>query len=244
MSPNWGSDQELARALSSLEGPTDQVDLAASVSRRIAEAPPRLQARDRFALLPRGGRRVAVLLVLLLLGATVAAGTRLVVGAIEIQDTGAPGGATSLVPETGPNLGRSTTLADAKTRAAFEVLVPSALGDPDAVFIDEGGSRVSLAWRSDDQLPAITGTQWGALVVEFGGDKVLAVKQMAVDGGEWVDVGDVQGYWIEGPHVLQLADGTAFRVRGNVLLVQRGDTTMRLEIRLGLAEAVRIVESI
>ena len=94
------------------------------------------------------------------------------------------------------------------------------------------------------ELPAITGTQWGALVVEFGGDKVLAVKQMAVDGGEWVDVGDVQGYWIEGPHVLQLADGTAFRVRGNVLLVQRGDTTMRLEIRLGLAEAVRIVESI
>ena len=71
------------------------------------------------------------------------------------------------------------------------------------------------------------------------------MKSVLIDGAEWVDAGGVRGYWLAGPHVLQLADGTTFRVRGNVLLVQRGDaTTMRLETRLGLAEAIRIVQSI
>lgn len=243
MSRQRMSDQELARALSTLEPEFGPVDLAASVSLEISQGTRRLGARDRFTLLPQGRRRIAVVLAVLLLGATIAAGTKLVVGAIQIQETNVPGDPASLVPETGPNLGRSTTLDDAGAKVGFEVLVPVELGEPDAVFIDPGASRVSLTWLPDEDLPRIPGTPWGAILIEFGGDWVQAVKQVPIDGAEWVDVGRFTGYWLEGPHVLQLEDGTAFRVSGNVLLFQRRGTTLRLETRLDQAAAIRLANS-
>ena len=242
MSQRWSDDQELAHALSALEPRLEPLDVAA-ISDRIARTPRRLQARDRFALLPRGQRRVAVLLAVLLLGATMAAGTKLLVGAIQIRETGVPGSSASLVPETGPNLGRPTTLDEAGARVGFDVLVPAELGEPDAVFIDEDASRVSLTWLPDDRLPDIPRTPWGAILIEFGGDKIQAVKEIPVDGAEWVDAAGINGYWLSGPHVLRLADGTAFRVSGNVLIFQRGETTLRLETGLEQAAAIELADS-
>ena len=45
-------------------------------------------------------------------------------------------------------------------------------------------------------------------------------------------------------HVLELADGTIFRVRGNVLLFQSDGTTLRLESGLDQAAAIRLAASI
>ena len=85
---------------------------------------------------------------------------------------------------------------------------------------------------------------WGAILIEFGGDEVQAVKSVLIDGAEWVDAGGVRGYWLAQPHVLQLADGTTFRVRGNVLIFQRGRTTLRLESGLDQAAAIRLAASV
>ena len=73
---------------------------------------------------------------------------------------------------------------------------------------------------------------------------VQAVKSVPVGGAEWVDAGGIRGYWLAEPHVLELADGTTFRVRGNVLLFQSGRTTLRLESGLDQAAAIRLAASI
>ncbi len=182
-----------------------------------------------------------MVLAILVLGATIAAGTKLVVGAIEIRETDTPSDSTTAaLPETGPNLGRSTTVDAAGAALGFDVLVPAELGEPDGVFIDGDASHVSLTWLPDGRLPRIPGTPWGAILIEFGGDEVQAVKSVLIDGAEWVDAGGVRGYWLAEPHVLQLADGTTFRVRGNVLIFQRGRTTLRLESGLDQAAAIRL----
>ena len=151
---------------------------------------------------------------------------------------------TTALPETGPNLGRPTTVDAAGAALGFDVLVPAELGEPDGVFVDADASHVSLTWLPDGRLSRIPGTPWGAILIEFSGDKVQAVKSVAIDGAEWVDAGGVRGYWLAEPHVLQLADGTTFRVRGNVLLFQSGRTTLRLESGLDQAAAIRLAASI
>lgn len=244
MSRRWASDEDLTRALSALEPPIEPHDMATAVSRRIAEGPQRLRARDRFSIQPRGRRAALVVLAILVLGATIAAGTKLVVGAIEIRETDAPSDTSAALPETGPNLGRSTTVEAAGAALGFDVLVPAELGEPDGVFIDGDASHVSLTWLPDGRLPRIPGSPWGAILIEFGGDEVQAVKSVLIDGAEWVDAGGVRGYWLAEPHVLQLADGTTFRVRGNVLIFQRGRTTLRLESGLDQAAAIRLAASI
>ncbi len=244
MSRRWATDEELARALSALGPAIEPHDVAADVSRRIAEGTPRLGARDRFWIQSRGRKVVVVALAILLIGATVAAGTKLVFGAIEIRETDTPSDATTALPETGPNLGRSTTLDTALAAMGFDVLVPAEIGEPDGVFIDDDASHVSLTWLPDERLSRLRGTPWGAILVEFGGDDVQAMKEASIGGAERVDEGGVRGYWLAEPHVLQLADGTLFRVRGNVLLFQRGRTTLRLESGLDQAAAIRLAASI
>ena len=244
MTRRWATDEELTGALSTLEPSIEPRDVAAAVSRRIVEGPPRLRARDRFSIQSRGRRVVVVALAILLIGATIAAGTKLVIGAIEIRETDVPSDATTALPETGPNLGRPTTVDAARAALSFDVLVPAELGEPDGAFLDAGASHLSLTWLPDAGLPRISGTPWGAILIEFGSDNVQAVKSVAIGGAEWVDEGGVRGYWLAEPHVLQLADGTTFRVRGNVLLFQRGGTTLRLESGLDQAAAIKLAASI
>ena len=244
MSHRWASDEELTRALAALEPPIEPYEMAANVSRRIVEGSQPLRARDRFTMLPRARRTVVVVLAILVLGATIAAGTKLVVGAIEIRETDTPSDSTTTLPETGPNLGRPTTVDAAGAALGFDVLVPAELGEPDGVFIDGDASHVALTWLPDGRLPQIPGVPWGAILIEFGGDEVQAVKSVLIDGAEWVDAGGVRGYWLAQPHMLQLADGTTFRVRGNVLIFQRGRTTLRLESGLDQAAAIRLAASV
>lgn len=243
MSRRWANDEELTRALSALGPLIEPHDVAAAVSRRLTEEPQRLRARDRFSIQPRGRRVVVVALAILLIGATVAAGSRLVFGAIEIRETDTPSDSTTALPETGPNLGRRTTVDAAGAAVGFDVLVPAGLGEPDGVFIDVDASHVSLTWLPDASVPRIPGTPWGAILIEFGGDDVQAMKEASIGGAEWVDEGGVRGYWLAEPHVLQLADGTLFRVHGNVLLFQSGGTTLRLESGLDQAAAIRLAAS-
>lgn len=156
-------------------------------------------------------------------------------------------------------LGRPVTLAEARLRAGFPLLVPpaaGALGRPDAVYLDESlaGGAVSLVYRSRPGFPSagpsgvsVVLTQFRAFVEE------AAIRKVVPDGSrvEEVSVTGRKGYWFEGsPHLLFLTDAQGrfvqdrSRLAGNTLIWEQGDITVRLESALSRDEAVRLAEEL
>jgi hypothetical protein len=86
--------------------------------------------------------------------------------------------------------------------------------------------------------------------MEFRGDAALATKILYGDARgsvEPVTVGGEDGYWLTGPHELDVVTGAGnrrFLVGGNVLLWRSGDLTLRLETALPKSDALRIADSI
>jgi hypothetical protein len=161
--------------------------------------------------------------------------------------------ATLALTGSGLGLGAPLTLADATARFGARVLVPKALGSPDAVYVSSG--QVWLVYASGDELPSapeVAGI--GLLVSEFRATvdpQVLLGK--SIPPGTRVDevqVGVNHGFWIEGaPHVfLRYANGSfadaAPRLAGNTLLWEQGGLTLRIESALQRDAALRIAESV
>lgn len=151
-------------------------------------------------------------------------------------------------------LGEPLTLAQARRRAGFPVLVPAAVGEPDAVyFADEPAARVDLVYRSRPGLPAAGTTGAGLLVTEFRAvAEPLIEKTVGAAGNvERLTVGGDPAFFISGPEhgfaYVPEAGGGAFepqRLAGNTLLVERSDgVLLRVEGELTRAQAVRIAES-
>jgi hypothetical protein len=205
----------------------------------------------------RRRRRVLLLAAALLALAAVAAATKLVIdlGAVSIQTIeGQPVGPPTV---SGPvPFGEPVTLERAAAIAGFEPLVPEALGPPDRVWVDTGpisfeedGARVVLAWRPRDDLPAVPGSGWGAILMQFSGSADVAFKFVYEDTGriEHVIVDGRDAYWTVGPHRLDLLteEGVVtVQVRGRVLLWNEGDQAMRLETALPMGRAIAIAESL
>ena len=245
------ADDELGEALSSLdvEWPATP-DLAPAVRARVA-SPPATAVR-----LPRR-RRTKVMLIaaavtLLLGGAAVAAKLVIDLGAVVVR---VPQGTGTLPSDPPRSFGEPIDLERATDLLGDEVEVPAALGTPDRVWADEvitdTGTvvRVTLAWEPRAGLPAIQGTQHGAILMRFEGDQDQAAKDINEETGtvEPALVGDAEAVWTTGAHLLELltSDGMRYvRVNGNVLLWRDGPYTLRLETSLPKAEAVRIAESL
>jgi hypothetical protein len=153
------------------------------------------------------------------------------------------------------SLGERVSLAEARRRVAFELLLPAGYGQPDEVYLAKtpSGGRVSLVYRPRSALPPAPGSSVGLLVTEFRAriEDPLLRKAIGPDVRlEDATVAGERGFWIEGrPHQLIFADerGRFFvdnaRLAGNALLWQRGALTLRVESGLPKAEAVRIAES-
>jgi hypothetical protein len=146
------------------------------------------------------------------------------------------------------------TLEEAALLLGREVALPADLGRPDRVWADEvfteegEVARVTLAWRARQDLPEISNTRFGAVLMVFEGDASLASKDLYEDSGvlRFETVDGVDYYWTTGTHLLELltSDGVAYvRVEGNVLLWRDGPHTMRLETSLPMAEVLRIAAS-
>jgi hypothetical protein len=246
-------------------------DLAAAVTARLEQDPSPAPARTRPRR-PRwlpGWRRLAVAgMVAVLLAAAVlvaSPGTREAVArrlglrgiGVELGGpppptvTTAPGGRLDL------GLGERVTLAEARRRVRFPVLVPAAAGfqRPDAVFVNQAvpaGGRVDLVYRARPGLPASNFTDAGLLITEFRGQPDSGFLKKVVVAGvvQEVTVGGGPGYFFSGdPHFFsyQDADGQfreeRTRLAGNTLIWQRDGLTLRLEGELPREEAVRIAES-
>jgi hypothetical protein len=250
-------DDGLGRALTSAAREVawpDTPDLAGRVSRAVRERG-RHPSRLRLGVSMPSRRRTLVLVMaglLLLAAAAVAAKIVIDLGAITIDTI--PGRPTALPTAiaSGPTLGHAATLEEAEDEAGFRAMVPRALGDPDAVWVDvtTEGSRIVMAWSPTALLPAVDDLPWGAVLYEFRGQMEQAAKSVFLEGNtfEEADVGGLDGLWIAGPHELDLVtdDGAyaSYRVTGNVLVWKSDGVVLRLETSLRKAAALRLGESI
>jgi hypothetical protein len=164
---------------------------------------------------------------------------------------------TAAPSELGANLGlgKRNTLATARSTAGFSVMLPQALGAPDAVYTrSDVGPVVTLVYAASSSLPPSHQTGVGLIITEFRGttDPMLiqkfvgpetTVTPITIDGGP--------GFWLDGvPHQLAyiLPDGTfapdTLRLAGPTLVFERGDITIRLEGNLRETQALAIARSL
>jgi hypothetical protein len=150
-------------------------------------------------------------------------------------------------------LGERATLAEARARAGFELVVPGALGEPDLVYFDSSvpAGRISFVYLPNTKTPAVTGV--GLLLTQFSGELSpdLIGKLVQATDVEQVAIGGAPGYWLSGePHVFFYRDtegevrDETMRLAGNTLLVERGDLLIRIEAEIGKEEALEIARSL
>ena len=166
---------------------------------------------------------------------------------------------------SGLGLGRAVTLEQARRR--FPVLVPAAVGDPDAVYVSEQPAvRVDLVYRPRAGLPQASTTGAGLLVSELRAAAEPLIEKTVGSGAtvERLTVGGDPAFFISGAEhgfayaletgssrpggaVRELGDAVfePQRLAGPTLLVDRSDgVLLRLEGDLSRDEAVRIAESV
>ncbi|MGH8935160.1 MAG: hypothetical protein ACRDXD_02645 [Acidimicrobiia bacterium] len=236
-------EQALRRLGDSLEFPAEP-ELAGRVRRRIEHrrpARPLLSAWVAAAL-------ILVAAAFLLPGVRRAAADLLGLDDIRIVRREAPPVAPA---GAGLDIGLALSLAEVRERVDFEVLVPSAVGEPDAVYLDRG--RVTLLYRSEAGLPEVGDSGVGLLINQFGARLPESLGKELGPGTslETVTVRGRLGYWIEGePHLVYLVERSgevleeSGRLAGNTLLWQEGRVTFRLESALSLEEALQVAESL
>jgi hypothetical protein len=144
-------------------------------------------------------------------------------------------------------LGEKVSLEEARDRADFDVLVPEALGEPDAVYFQTTppDGMVSLVYGTPDE-PRALFTMFRGTVDEVIFKKVAAgthIASLRIDGES--------GYFLSGePHEFSYFDRTGqyrqeiVRLAGNTLLWERGPLTLRLEADVNREEAVEIARSV
>jgi len=153
-------------------------------------------------------------------------------------------------------LGRPLGLDEARGRVDFAVRVPSRLGAPDGVYVDEAGPApvVSLVYRPRaGALPEVRSTGIGLLASQFRGSFNSAVMAKFLGPGSTVEAVSVdghRGFWLPEPaHVVLYLDpqgdvreDTA-RLTANVLLWEDNGVITRLESRLSKDEMLAIAAS-
>ena len=156
-------------------------------------------------------------------------------------------------------LGSQTTLADARSKVAWPVLVPSQLGEPDEVYAQlppEGAANgeVTLIYSTRPGIPVASETGVAVLITEARGavNKDFFMKMLGPGTTiEEVTVAGHRGYWIAGsPHDFFFADANGnfrqetLRLATNTLLLDWGGTVVRIEGKLTKAQALQIAASL
>jgi hypothetical protein len=144
------------------------------------------------------------------------------------------------------DLAGETSLAEARERAGFPILLPSYptdLGQPQHIFLQElDVPSVVLVWMNAAQPNEIR----FSLSQTPSGSVVL--QKMAPQEVANTFVNGQPAYWVTSPYVLVDRRGdwdvTRLISSGHTLIWTAGDMTYRLESELELAEAVRLAESL
>lgn len=240
-------------------------DLATAVGARLRTPAATTGARPRLLPFRRSVRRsllLAAALALVVVGAAFAVRFGLELLSIEFGPvpTVAPASPSPAAPGAlgaSIGLGEPITLEEAGGAAPFDVLVPAALGEADAVYL--GGitlrGQVALVYTPRDDLPA-SGLLGGAglLVTQNRGEADQALARKLADTGlatvEPVTVDGAPGVWISGkPHVFWYLAPDGFSIEGSRRLVgdtlawERDGILYRIEGAVSRARALEIAAS-
>ena len=244
--PELTLEQELRGLAPFVEFPPTP-DVAAGVRRRLAAEP---GSRGAFPV------RRALVLGFALLAVTVGALMAVPQSRSAILEwLGIRGAKIERVPTTPTapaepidlGLGDAVSLAEARERVAYDIVLPRDLGSPDEVYVSEDaeGGQVAFVYRDGDEISLLVTQFPGILNPDFL--QKAAGPETTVQG---VVIGREQGYWLAGePHEFFYVtrDGeprvATLRLAGNTLLWTRGDLTLRLEGDLTREEALRIAKS-
>jgi len=138
---------------------------------------------------------------------------------------------------------RRMSLAEARRRVSFPLLVPAALGAPGTTLVSDGGRVASLIYR----------TRRGEVRMdEFAGhlDQIFFQKFAHFVAAAEVEVNGFEGLWIRGPHELMYitrdgapAAASARLTTGNTLIWGTGQVALRLEGNFGESAALAIARS-
>jgi hypothetical protein len=219
-------------------------DIVARVRARVESEPPRRAWRLRPALaVPLALLALAVGGVAAVPSARSAVLRWLGIEGVKIERV--PTAPTPAPTNSPLDLGERTTLTSG-------VLVPDALGRPDAVYDD--GAQVTLLYRPRRGLPESAQTGAGALLSQFPGrTRPEFIRKLAGPGTtiERVRVDGEPGFWLGGDvHSLIYEDpsGTIrespMRLAGPTLVWRRGDLTLRLEADVSKSRALEIARSV
>jgi hypothetical protein len=225
-------------------------DLATAVQARVAREP-RRQRRRAWLPARLAPALIALLLVLLALGALLAAspGVRatlrdwLGIGSVRITRV-------ERLPDLSPArqlaLGRPGTVAAANQHLGSPIATVRALGAPDAIYLGDGAPvRVSLVYAARPGLPPGTAGV-GALLDELQGDALPFVEKFVTGQVPIIRVriNGERGYFIGGTHTVNLPDELRPRLAGNTVVWLHDAVTYRLETKLGRAAALRLARSV
>jgi hypothetical protein len=156
-------------------------------------------------------------------------------------------------------LGRQTTLDQARRQVAWQVAVPSSLGAPDEVYLQDPPDgppegEVTLVYKARPGIPVASQTGVAVLVTEARGavDQNFFGKMLGPDTTiEPVTVSGHDGWWISGaPHVFFFTDSggnfrsETLRLATNTLLLDDGETVIRIEGNLTKAQVLEIAASL
>jgi hypothetical protein len=152
-------------------------------------------------------------------------------------------------------LGEPISLEEARREASVEVLLPPGLGEPAEAYLEAAGTRLSLLWLANEQLPPIGGSRIGLMIQALAGRlEAQQMEKIVHESGadvRAVEVDGAPGYWISGaPHVFrwEVPGGgigeERSRLVNDVLVWQEGTTVYRIESGLGFEETLRLAESL
>lgn len=150
-------------------------------------------------------------------------------------------------------LGRPMTLAEARRRVPYHILLPAALGVLDEVYVGlpPANDHVTLVFRARRGLPRAPTTGVGLLLAELRGTPFMGKGLSLQTQTTLVTVNGSDGYWFSGkPHIFGYMDQNGMlrteqaRLAGNVLLWEQQGLTMRLEAAIPLQQALRIAASL
>jgi len=142
----------------------------------------------------------------------------------------------------------------ARAAVGFAVLLPSALGQPEAVYV-RNTDKGSFVYAPRDGLPRAQGAaSVGLLLTEFRARLDTTLFGKGVPPGarlEEVQVRGTRGYFISGaPHTFFYRDASnniqdeRSRLAGNTLLWEANGITYRLESALDRDAVIRLAESL